>query len=93
MVSQVYAIFDPLGLMAPVTIIVKLLLQSLPIGNLPWDEPLQDEMLSQSIAALYSLVHAQVVSYPKSVKPEGPIGLLEICEWWDGGSPTSVFFV
>ena len=78
MVRQVYAIFDPLGLMAPVNISLKLLLQSLSVGNSPGDEPLQGELLSNSKDALYRLVQAQDVSYPRSIKPEGAVGPLEL---------------
>ena len=78
-----------MGLLAPVTICLKLLLQSLAVGNSPWDEPLEGDLLSKSREALYRLVLAQDIEYPCSIKPEQAEGLLELCGWWDGGAPAS----
>ena len=52
MLSQVYSIYDPLGLLSPITIRYKLLLQKLVILDLPWDEPIKGELLDQARAVL-----------------------------------------
>ena len=41
------AIFDTLGLLSPVTVRSKMLMQSLWQHNLEWDEPLQDDTISE----------------------------------------------
>ncbi|XP_052819918.1 uncharacterized protein LOC128245732 [Mya arenaria] len=41
--SVVNSLYDPLGFVAPVTIVDKLLLRSMTSGNCSWDEPLPDE--------------------------------------------------
>ena len=44
MLSQIYAISDPLGLLSPITIKYKLVLQRMVIKKLAWDEELLPEL-------------------------------------------------
>ena len=44
MLSQVYAIYDPLGLLSPITIKYKLVLQRMVIKKLDWDDRLSPEL-------------------------------------------------
>ena len=48
MLSQVYAIYDPLGLLSPITIKYKLVLQKMVIKKLDWDERLLPELEKMS---------------------------------------------
>ena len=89
-VSQVYSIFDPLGLAAPVVIRYKLLLQELAAAGGGWDDTLDNELAELSKEVLKTMVLAKDVVYPRSVTPEGVLqSLMEICGWWDGGKPAS----
>ena len=44
MLSQVYAIYNPLGLLSPITIKYKLVLQRMVIEKLDWDDHLSPEL-------------------------------------------------
>ena len=55
-------------------------LQGLAAGNLPWVKMVQEEILLQLEATLYSLVQAYDVIYPQSVKPKSTIGPWELNE-------------
>ena len=44
MVSQIYSLYDPLGLLSPITIKYKLLLQQLVQSGIGWDELLPPEV-------------------------------------------------
>ena len=68
-------------------------IQRMAIGVPPWDELLHGELVSQLRPALYNLVQVGDVFYPRSVKPEGAAGLLELCGWWDGGTSASIYCV
>ena len=89
-VSQVYSIYDPLGLLAPIVIRYKLLLQSLAAAGGGWDDELDEEMARLSREVLKAMVLAEDVVFPRSVVPEGVLqNVLEVCGWWDGGKPAS----
>ena len=46
--SQVYRIYDPLGLLSPVTVKYKLLLQELTMCGLDWDDPVPEDLDAQA---------------------------------------------
>ena len=102
-VGQVYAIYDPLGLLAPITIKFKMLLQELSSvleekdeegrdKSLPkpgWDTPIVGETEERCRRMLEEIVKANNVAFPRSLKPKGSIGHPEVVGWWDGGDPAS----
>lgn len=45
--KAVASVFDPLGFFAPITIMVKLLIQSLWVDKIPWDAHLPPERIAQ----------------------------------------------
>merc|ERR1712055_1132561 len=52
MISQVYTIYDPLGLLSAITIKYKLVLQRMVIEKLDWDDCLSPELEKLSRAIL-----------------------------------------
>ena len=88
-VSQVYGIFDPLGLVSPVTVNYKLLLQRLTKAGADWDEELDEELAAQSREVLKAMVEANDVMFPRATRPEGAVGRLNLVGYWDGAKPAS----
>ena len=54
-ISNINKIFDPLGLLAPITIKFKSLLQKLIKASLDWDKPLQGELAKEAGAVLQEM--------------------------------------
>jgi hypothetical protein len=88
-VSIVQSIYDPLGLLAPLTLKLKLLLQKLSCVDIGWDEPLDKTLTGQAREALKEIVKVRDVTFPRSVKPAGAETGWELAGWWDGGEPAS----
>ena len=70
-VSIIYRIFDPLGLLTLITVKFKIILQKLIKAGLGWDESLQDELTKEAGAVLEEMVLMKDVFYPRSLKPAG----------------------
>jgi hypothetical protein len=77
-VSAIYSIYDPIGLIAPITIKYKLLLQKLSHIKDGWDDELEPGLASEARAVLKEMVLAQDVTFPRSIKPAGTIGSSEL---------------
>ena len=77
-VSQVNAIYDPLGLLAPLTIRYKLTLQKLSSLYLGWDEELQGEINSELGRILAEMVTTPDIKFPRAVL-HADAGVLG---WW-----------
>jgi hypothetical protein len=88
-VSAVYSIYDPLGLIGPIVIKFKLLLQKLSGVDIGWDDKLETSLALEAKAALKEIVYAKDITFPRSVRPRGTKGNLELLGWWDGGDPAS----
>ena len=89
MVSQVYSIYDPLGLMTSITIKFKILLQNLTVMAAGWDDEIETELSEKCRAMLKEMVMSQDIEFPRSIKPGGIVGQLEQVGFWDGGNPVS----
>ena len=76
---MIYKIFDPLGLLAPITIKFKILLQKVTRAGLEWDNPLQSGLAKEAGTTLEEIVLMEDVTYPRSVKPAGGKGRPELC--------------
>ena len=68
-VSQINAIYDPLGLLAPLTIRYKLTLQKMTSLNLGWDEVLQGEINLELRKMLAEMITTPDIQVPKSSCP------------------------
>merc|ERR1711867_115402 len=53
MVSQIYSLYDPLGLLSPITIKYKLILQQLVQMGIRWDEPLPADIQKTAKSVLH----------------------------------------
>ena len=52
-------------------------------AGLEWDEPLQNELAKEVVAALEEMVLREDVTYPRSAKPAGDKSRTELRGWWD----------
>jgi hypothetical protein len=77
--STVCSMFDPLGLLAPVVLKGKIILQTLCKDHLGWDDPLPDSIRSQWEMWLQSLTQLTSLGINRCYKPEN-FGELKRCE-------------
>ena len=89
MVSQIYSLYDPLGLLSPITIKYKLLLQLLVQTDIGWDEPLPPDIQKTAKSVLPEIMETRDVSFRRSVVPAGAQGKPQLVGFWDGGKPAS----
>ncbi|KAG8176819.1 hypothetical protein JTE90_003447 [Oedothorax gibbosus] len=79
--SQIARAFDPLGLLSPCVIFMKIVLQELWQANLSWDQPLPEELSSKWRSFLSEIVLLQQVTFPRYVLL--PKALVEIHAFCD----------
>ena len=58
-------IYDPLGLLAPVTVKAKILVQTLWKQKIDWDEPLDQELTSEWSTIAEDIKEATTITYPR----------------------------
>ncbi len=71
MLSTVCSVYDPLGIVAPVILVGKQILQDLCRDNHGWDEPVPSEILSRWEKWRSDLHLLEQVKQPRCVKPTG----------------------
>ena len=88
--SQIHRIYDPLGLLSPITIKFKLVLQKIVEAELGWDKPLEGELRKDAESALIEMVRSSSISFPRCVLGEQYVkqGWM-LMGFWDGGRPAS----
>ena len=89
MVSQIYSLYDPLGLLSPITIKYKLLLQQIVLSGIEWDELLPPDMQKTAKSVLQEIVETRDISFHHFVVPAGAQGEPQLVGFWDGGKPAS----
>ena len=67
--SRLNVIYDPLGLIVPVTVKGKVLMRSPWADELDWDTPLQEPHFSRWIGLFREMLQIAILSFPRSVKP------------------------
>ena len=89
MLSQIYAVYDPLGILVPLTIKLKLVLQELAEDSSKdnWDEEVDGELREKCVGALSLMVLAPDVVIPRSIIPKDSGEDYDLVTWCDGGSP------
>ena len=58
-------IYDPLGLLAPVTVKAKIMVQILWKWKLDWDEPLDQELTKEWSTIVDDIIEATSITYPR----------------------------
>ena len=86
--SQIHSIYDPLGLLSPITIKFKLVLQEIVENEIDWDEPLKGELRKEAESALIEMVRLSSISFLRCVLGEQYVkqGWM-LMGFWDGGRP------
>ena len=91
LMSQIHSIYDPLGLLSPITIKFKLVLQELVQAQMDWDEPLEGELKKKAETSLIEMARSSSISFPRCVLGEQynvkPGWML--IGFWDGGNKAS----
>ena len=67
--SIVMSVYDPLTLIAPITVRLKIEMKELHRASLGWDEPLSDELKLKWIELLKLLKDAEKVRFPRCIRP------------------------
>ena len=88
-ISQINAIYDSLGLLAPLTIRYKLTLQKITSLSLGWDEVLEGEIEQELRKILVEMVVTPDIEFPRAVIPVNDEAEFELLGFWDGGKPAS----
>ncbi|XP_062535738.1 uncharacterized protein LOC134204943 [Armigeres subalbatus] len=65
--SQIAKLFDPLGLISPVIVVAKIIMQQLWADGLGWDETLDGELLKRWVAFRQTLVELNEIKIPRCV--------------------------
>ena len=92
--SMVASIYDPLGIICPITIGVKILLKATHrIPDITWDVALPEDLQVRWIEAISCLIKMEKIKVRRSVRPEGASGPLELIGYWDGADPAFVAYV
>ena len=87
--SQVHGIYDPLGLLSPLTIKFKILIQKINDLGMGWDEEITDSLRDEVVAVLRNMVLAGPVVFNRSFLGAGWESGWDILAFWDGGKPAS----
>ena len=84
--SAVMGIYDPLGLLAAFTIILKMgLKRVLEVNrNTEWDSPLPSQQQTWWRAVLREAITASPVRFPRSIRPDREVGELTLLAFCDG---------
>ncbi|XP_062541793.1 uncharacterized protein LOC134209775 [Armigeres subalbatus] len=69
--SEIGKLFDPLGLVTPVTVIAKLIMQRIWKAGLTWDDPLEGELYQSWQQFREALIQINKVKIPRCTIPYG----------------------
>ncbi|XP_022102427.1 uncharacterized protein LOC110985605 [Acanthaster planci] len=86
--STVCSVYDPLGLVAPVVLVGKQILQSLCKDQADWDDPLPDPVRSRWEQWRSSLIHLQDLKVSRCFRPEdfGDVKSIEVHHFSDASN-------
>ncbi|XP_062538146.1 uncharacterized protein LOC134206445 [Armigeres subalbatus] len=65
--SHIAKLFDPLGLISPVIVLAKSIMQQLWANSLEWDEPIEGELLNKWLVFQRSLMQLNEIEIPRCV--------------------------
>ncbi|XP_071581646.1 uncharacterized protein [Temnothorax nylanderi] len=76
--SLLSRVFDPLGWVAPVTITAKIIMQSLWLRKIEWDEPLPNDLLQRCLGYQAQLADLSKISIPRWTGQDSEVQDIEI---------------
>ena len=86
--SQIARIYDPLGLITPVTLGAKVLMRNLCIKNDSkegkWDTPVDEELREEAIQLFDNILNVEMIRFPRCVKPRRYTGNPTLVVFSDG---------
>ena len=87
--SQIASIYDPLGLITPVTLGAKILMRNLCIKNESikegrWDVPIDQELRDEAVQFFSNLIKVEMIRFSRCIKPQGSIGKPTLVIFSDG---------
>ncbi|GFY72265.1 integrase catalytic domain-containing protein [Trichonephila inaurata madagascariensis] len=82
--SEIARVFDPLGLLSPCVVFMKILLQELWKLNLEWDEPIPEDLNKQWAAFRKELHLIEKMKIPRCTRGLLPSQLLAQDQWIQG---------
>lgn len=65
--SKIAQMFDPLGLIGPVIVVAKLIMQKLWVANLEWDDKLNDDLLSEWTNFMHNISKLSTLQIPRYI--------------------------
>ena len=70
--SLICSIYDPVGLLAPITVTAKIVLRKIWASRplIGWDDPLPDELQTEWMKFRESLLYVKSLKFDRSIKPE-----------------------
>ena len=93
LLSQVAGSYDPLGMISPLTIKLKILLQKVVETEATWDLILPDDLMEEAYKALEMMIRAQKIPFLRSFLGENWELGYELIGFFDGGNPASAAVV
>jgi hypothetical protein len=72
--SQVMRVYDPMGLLSPVTIVGKILLRETWLTQLGWDDAIPAKLRNQWVRYLTTIYAANKIKYQRALKPSNAVG-------------------
>jgi hypothetical protein len=70
LMATVYSLYDPLGLLSPVTLMGRRILQDVCKAGIEWDDPLPKEIIERWEAWVKDLENLKTVKVPRCLKPD-----------------------
>ena len=82
--EQVMSIYDPYGLLAPLSLHAKILLRKIWTLKLKWDDPLPEEMRCEWLEFFRQVLEAEKLRFPRCLKPINAMGNPSLVIFSDG---------
>ena len=87
--SLIAGAYDPLGMIAPLTIKVKIVLQQVVETEATWDMALSNYLMEDAFKPLEMMVRVERIPFPRSFVGANWEDGYEIVGFFDGGDPAS----
>lgn len=92
--SAVMSVFDPLGLISPLTVVGKALMQDIWRSGVQWDDPITDEHRETWLSFIQHIESVRNIEIPRYVPaPTGDIDMHVFCDASEKIYSTAIYFV